>query len=119
LGWLWVLLCRFLARSGVVLLFTEGSKSKRCSPQTTVFTDVFRSIFGISLLCLTRECWKLFFLSLLAHNSVVLYVLVLEYILNAKISCVSLNALIKLFASCSYPLEYHQVLDLCEPWKQG
>jgi hypothetical protein len=44
---------------------------------------------------------------------------VLESILNAKISCVSSNALIKVFGFILIAFRISPVLDLCEPWKQG
>jgi hypothetical protein len=43
----------------------------------------------------------------------------LESILNAKISCVSSNALIKVFGFILIAFRISPVLDLCEPWKQG
>lgn len=41
LGWLWVVLCRFLARSGRVLLFIEQFQGEMSARRATVFADIF------------------------------------------------------------------------------
>jgi hypothetical protein len=70
-AWLWVLLCRFLARSGVVLLFTKKFKLQKSETDDGGFPTqpqslpiFFSSCDGI----VCKECWKLFLTALVAHK---------------------------------------------------